>query len=176
VRINKNRNIVAVEFKTNEEAAMKTLLSTTKLGKWQIECYKLSSDMGKICSGVVGLVWHENDLDKLLNMQRQACKIVKISRLPKFSGTSKEDFLVLELDFESNQLPEKAICGFISYRVRPYNPPPLRCYRCQQPQHLASGCTVAVRCLLCAGNHYKDVCTSSTFKCANCGGPHIAIS
>jgi hypothetical protein len=125
---------------------------------------------------VIGPVGHENDHDELLNMQRQACKIAEISRLPKFSGTLKEDSLVLKLDFEGNQLPEKAGFGFISYRVRPYNPPPLRCYRCQQPQNLARGCSAPVRCLLCAGNYYKDVCTSSTFKCANCEGPHIASS
>ena len=107
-------------------------------------------------------------------MQRQACKIVRISRLPKFSGASKEDSLVLKLDFEGKQMPEKAIFGCISYRVRDYNPPPLRCYRCQQHRHHSSGCTAPECCLLCAGNHSKDVCKSTTYKCANCGGPHIA--
>ncbi len=174
VRINKRRNIVAVEFNPNEEEAIKTLLSTMNFGQWQVQCHRPSSDLENTCSGVIGPVGHDVDLDDLLNMQRQACKIIRISRLSKFSGASKEDSLVLKLDFEGKQIPEKAIFGFISYRVRDFNPPPLRCYRCQRHRHLSSGCTAPERCLLCAGNHSKDVCKSTTYKCANCGGPHIA--
>jgi hypothetical protein len=87
----------------------------------------------------------------------------------------KEDnSLVLKLEFEGNQIPDKVLFGFISYKVRMYNPPPLQCHRCQQPGHLSSGCTARECCLLCAGSHSKNVCISTTHKCANCGKPLIA--
>ena len=54
---------------------------------------------------------------------------------------------------------------------------PLRCYKCQQMNHIASGCTGPRRCLLCAGPHDKSECPGSggsKHLCANCGGPHSA--
>jgi hypothetical protein len=174
VRINKRRNIIAVEFKPSEKQEQEKLLSTTKLGNWTIKCYRPTLDPGNSCSGVIGPVGLDVNIEELLDLQKQPCKIVKITRLPKFSGSVKEESLVLKVDFEGSQLPEKVLFGFISYKVRIYNPPPLRCYRCQRPRHLSSGCTAPVRCLLCVGNHSKEVCTSTTYKCANCGGPHIA--
>ncbi len=174
VRINKRRNIVAVEFKTSEKQEEEKLLSITKLGNWQVKCYRPTLDLINSCSGVIGPVGLDVNLEELLDLQKQPCKIVKITRLPKFSGSLKEESMVLKVDFEGKQLPEKVLFGFIAYKVRVYNPPPLRCYRCQKPRHLSSGCTAPVRCLLCAGNHSKEVCTSTTYKCANCGGPHIA--
>jgi hypothetical protein len=81
VRINKRHNIVAVEFNPNEDEAMKTLLSTMNFGQWQSQCYR-PSYLENTCSGVIGPVGHEIDLDDFLNMQGQACMIVRISRLP----------------------------------------------------------------------------------------------
>jgi hypothetical protein len=118
VRINKRHNIVAVEFNPNEDEAMKTLLSTMNFGQWQVQCCRPPSYLENTCSRVIGSVGHEIDLDDFLNMQGQACKIVRISRLPKFSRASKEDSLVLKLDFKGKKMPEKTIFGFILYRVR----------------------------------------------------------
>lgn len=55
---------------------------------------------------------------------------------------------------------------------------PLRCYNCQRIGHTASGCDARKRCLICSGEHSKDLCNinADIIRRANCGGPHIASS
>ncbi|GBO28073.1 hypothetical protein AVEN_95841-1 [Araneus ventricosus] len=78
-------------------------------------------------------------------------------------------------------LPEKAAsikAGYINCKLRPYIPNPLRCFKCQMYGHSQQSCrgTDPV-CGKCAeSGHEINVCTSDTFKCRNCSGPHAASS
>jgi hypothetical protein len=158
VRINKRHNIVAVEFNPNEDKAIKTLLSLMNFGHWQVQCYRPSSDLENICSGVIGPVGHDVDLDDLLNMQSHACKIVRISRLPKFFGASKDDSLVLKLNFEGKQIPEKSHFWFYFLQSEKLQPTTSQMLQVPVTWTPFKWCTAPERCLLCAGNHSKDVC------------------
>ncbi|KAB2568602.1 Nucleic-acid-binding protein from transposon X-element [Lasiodiplodia theobromae] len=56
-----------------------------------------------------------------------------------------------------------------------HRPRPKRCFKCQSYDHLQFRCRAEERCVKCAGTgHREDGCSSSTVKCASCGGPHRA--
>lgn len=51
-----------------------------------------------------------------------------------------------------------------------------QCYNCQMFGHGSSRCNVKPFCAQCAGNHKTAECSVNTIKCANCKGPHKAMS
>ena len=65
--------------------------------------------------------------------------------------------------------------GYISYLVRQYIPPPIRCYKCQRFGHVAVQCRGKHRCAKCGGEHEYGKCgDKAVLKCCNCGGDHSA--
>lgn len=65
--------------------------------------------------------------------------------------------------------------GYMSYSVREYIPPPLRCFNCQRYGHAASQFRGKTRCAKCGGEHVYGKCEQdAVFKCCNCGGNHSA--
>ena len=64
----------------------------------------------------------------------------------------------------------------MSYQVREYIPPPLRCYKCQKYGHVAAVCRGKARCGKCGGeDHEYGKCKQGVkVKCCNCGGEHSA--
>ena len=77
------------------------------------------------------------------------------------------------LCFASSILPPVVSIGYIRFRTRTYNPPPLRCYNCNRYGHKGTHCRSSQRCKKCGGNHSHLDCTNS-MRCVNCGGPHSA--
>lgn len=70
-------------------------------------------------------------------------------------------------------MPDKVYIGFVSYTVRPYIPPPRRCFKCQKYSHVAAVCKQ--RCARCGENHEYGNCEQGMHpKCCNCGGEHRA--
>lgn len=51
-----------------------------------------------------------------------------------------------------------------------------QCYNCQMFGHGSSRCMVKTFCARCAGNHKTTECEATIVKCANCNGPHKAMS
>lgn len=63
----------------------------------------------------------------------------------------------------------------VEMRKKPTNLP--QCHRCQRYGHTKNYCTLALRCVKCAGNHSHTECTKQPnvkLTCANCGGDHAA--
>lgn len=58
------------------------------------------------------------------------------------NGTKQESLSVL-LQFREEVLPARVKVGFMSFYVRPYVPPPLRCFKCQRFGHVAAVCREA---------------------------------
>ncbi|GBL93719.1 hypothetical protein AVEN_166762-1 [Araneus ventricosus] len=82
------------------------------------------------------------------------------------------------LTFQTPVLPKAIKAGYINCKLRPYIPNRLRCFKCQRYGHSQQSCrgTDPV-CGKCAeSGHDINVCTSETFKCRNCSGPHAASS
>ncbi|MGL5710893.1 MAG: hypothetical protein ACRCW9_08670, partial [Cetobacterium sp.] len=86
-----------------------------------------------------------------------------------------KDSLSVMLQFEEEVLSTRVMVGFMSYSVREYIPPPLRCYKCQRFGHVAAVCTGRQRCGQCGGEHkYGECGEDAKLKCCNCGGEHSA--
>ncbi|GBM56306.1 hypothetical protein AVEN_125059-1 [Araneus ventricosus] len=82
------------------------------------------------------------------------------------------------LTFQILVLPKSIKAGYINCKLRPYIPNPLRCFKCQRYGHSQQSCQCTDPvCGKCAeSGHEINVCTSDTFKCRNCSGPHAASS
>jgi len=77
------------------------------------------------------------------------------------------------LSFKDNVLPKRVMLGFMSYPVKEYERPPLRCFKCQRYGHVAAVCNGKRRCRRCSEEHDGKECTGPV-KCCNCGGEHPA--
>ncbi|KAG7157513.1 Nucleic-acid-binding protein from mobile element jockey-like 11 [Homarus americanus] len=70
-----------------------------------------------------------------------------------------------------------------TYKLRPFVPEPLRCYKCQEFGHHQSRCHKKVGCGICSQSHKTEMCvqklkegTTTTAKYPNCGKKHHAWS
>ena len=66
--------------------------------------------------------------------------------------------------------------GFSLFRAVDWIHAPVRCFKCQRFNHVASTCRSSPRCVNCGEDHAPDPegkCTRAT-KCANCDGDHRA--
>lgn len=173
IRINKRRNIVAIELYETDTHNLKALLQATELGKFKVKCSQPLSDT--VCYGVIGPIEEDIDVEEVKEMLKcYTAKVLRVTRLSKFKGGKKELSTTVKIDFEGKILPNKVYLETIAFSVRKYNLPPLRCFKCQGFGHMSNGCTKSDVCNLCSGNHRMQDCTSTTKKCANCAGPHVA--
>lgn len=178
IRINRRRNIVAVELKNSCVENLEHLKNIKQIGKFTVQGYNPSDSLygqGATCSGVISPIGFEDDLEEIRTLLTATAEPVRITRLSKYSNGKKEDSFAIKIDFRGKVLPEKIKLGHISYLVKKYNPPPLRCFQCQRLGHMAGGCTSPQRCLICSGNHKRTECPNQNSpKCANCGEKHVA--
>ena len=178
VRINRRRNVVAVELEFPSTNHIQTLLNVTNIGEFVVQGYRpAEGKLGKHTIGVIGPVDLDVDIDELKELLSASTEILKVTRLAKFRDGAKTQSMAVKIDFAGDQMPSKVKVGYISYTVREYNPPPLRCFKCQRFGHLAGGCTSKTRCLICGGDHQRESCNrTNSPRCVNCGKDHIASS
>ncbi|XP_035994688.1 uncharacterized protein LOC118563661 [Fundulus heteroclitus] len=126
----------------------------------------------RVSRGVITGIPLEEDLEKL-KRNIYGGEVRRLKRLLKtVDGEKIESFSIL-LEFQGDVLPDKVKIGFLSFSVRPYIPPPLRCYKCQRYGHIGSVCKGKQRCAKCGGDHRYDECGADVqLKCCNCGGQH----
>lgn len=104
-------------------------------------------------------------------------EIVAIRRFMKKVNNEKVPLQTVSITFLSNVLPDSVKYDLFSYRVFEYIPPLQQCYRCLKFNHSAKVCNGKQRCSCCGGEHsYRDCDKPSQLNCANCSGPHLAIS
>ena len=102
-------------------------------------------------------------------------KVLEARRLKTTRNGEKCDSLSVMIKFDEPKMPSKVHIGYMSYEVRPYIPPPLRCFKCQKYGHVAAICRGKQRCGRCAGEHEYGKCKEGTkLKCCNCGGEHTS--
>jgi hypothetical protein len=76
------------------------------------------------------------------------------------------------LTFDTPELPEFIMAGFIRIPVTPYIPNPLRCFNCQKLGHSQTRCRNSKICSKCSSSsHSYENCNSDPF-CINCKGKH----
>lgn len=107
------------------------------------------------------------------NISGAAVKDVK--RLRCVRNNERTDSLSVMITFDENKLPDRVYVGYLSYYVRPYVPPPIRCFKCQKFGHIAAACRGKQRCARCGGEHEYGKCGQGIKpRCCNCGGEHSA--
>lgn len=101
--------------------------------------------------------------------------VIGVKRLKCNRNNERGDSLSVMIQFDEDKLPSKVFLGFMSFSVRLYVPPPLRCYKCQKFGHVAAVCRGKQRCARCGGEHEYGKCEQGVDpKCCNCGGKHSA--
>lgn len=100
-------------------------------------------------------------------------KVTKARRLGKKQRDDGRESSAVMLTFMEETLPEKVMLGYLCFRVKKYERPPLRCFNCQRFGHVAVACKGKRRCGKCSEDHDFKECKSQ-IKCCNCGGSHVA--
>ena len=150
------------------------LLKVTHLGKWEVECYIPNRERFK--SGVISPISISSDIALIKDIIATKYKVHEVERLNRRTDQGWVPSTALKVIFDEVSLPGGLKIGHSFYKVRPFVGLPVQCYRCQRLGHTAQGCRAKVRCLVCGGEHNKEVCNSQQLKCANCGGDHTANS
>uniref|UniRef100_A0A146QDP1 Zn-dependent peptidases, insulinase domain-containing protein n=1 Tax=Fundulus heteroclitus TaxID=8078 RepID=A0A146QDP1_FUNHE len=137
----------------------------------KVVCERKIFGENKVCRGVIYGIPIEEDLEKL-QKSIQGGKVKRLKRLLRSVDGKKVQSLSVLLEFHGDVLPDKIKIGFMSFPVRPYVPPPLRCFKCQRYGHIALVCKGKERCAKCGGEHKYEECKGDQIKCCNCGGQH----
>ena len=107
VRLNRRRNLLAIDLHDSDLNQMQNLLKTTQFGKYQVSCSQPLSEC--MVSGVIGPV--ETDISEAELTELIKCKnteVLRVTRLNKFKNTlsgKKEPSLTIKIDFSGNILP-----------------------------------------------------------------------
>lgn len=102
-------------------------------------------------------------------------KVIGAKRLQYVKNKEKLDSLSVMLQFDEERMPERVKIGYVSYPVRPYVPPPLRCFKCQKYERFSVVCRGKQHCARCGGDHAYGKCgEGAKAKCCNCSGEHGA--
>lgn len=129
-------------------------------------------DRGKYLRGVITGIPPEVPVEEI-KTNVSGGKVVEVRRLKMNRNGERSDSFSVMLKFEERVLPDKVYVGYMSYGVRPFIPPPLRCFKCQKFGHVAAVCKGKQRCGRCAGDHEYGKCEEgAALKCCNCGGEH----
>ena len=117
-------------------------------------------------------------LSESVDSVKEGINNVKVREAKRLKTRWQENIcysLSVLLTFEEEKLPERVSIGYMSYDVRVYTPPPLRCFKCQRYGHVAAICKGNPRCSKCSGEHEYGKCEEGAKpKCCNCGGEHCA--
>ena len=153
----------------NSEEQQKNILKKDTLNNLKITSHipGITTKARGVISGIPTSVTIEEIKESLKQYD-----LVEAKRL--MNGKEKTESLSVLLCFKK-ELPVRIQMGYISYLVRQYIPPPIRCYKCQRFGHVAVQCRGKPRCAKCGGEHEYGKCgDKAVLKCCNCGGDHSA--
>ncbi len=101
--------------------------------------------------------------------------VIDARRLQMWKDNKRCESMSVMIQFEGSTLPLRVKLGFVSFSVREFIPPPLRCFKCQRMGHTAKFCKGKIHCAKCGGEHEYGKCEEGVeIKCCNCGGGHSA--
>lgn len=162
VRVNKARNILAVDVK--RPAFKAELLKVTKLCTVPVRAYLPREHSGSF--GVLRDIdpdYTENDIKTQL---QSSIGIVEVKRLGKTSP-------VVRVTFAGEQAPQHVKVGLVRTEVIPYRARPLQCYKCYKFGHIAAACTTMSQLCHRCGKSHDGMCEGAPY-CVNCEGDHAS--
>ena len=167
VKVMMNGNMLI--FCRNESQRRKAMQVKHLLGR-PIECYIPGGGL----KNIKGVIYVSQDIaekaivDQAIGEDGDE-RVVEEAKRFKKEGTA----VLLTFRKEVTTLPTRVYLGYMSFRVKEYSRPPMRCYKCQRYGHAAAACRGDRRCGKCGGNHEFAECSATEAKCCNCGGNHI---
>lgn len=164
VRVNRARNLIAVEAKTPK--LKEVLLNLKELCTTPVRAFLLSPP--NTCLGLIRDVELGLSDDDILNQIRAPVKIWGVRRLGEKSKLVKIVFL-------GKTRPDSLFYGLVRTPVLPFKVKALQCRRCFHYGHIAAVCNRPQACARCGGSH-DGMCESSVPKCINCRQSHEASS
>lgn len=119
--------------KCKDSAQKEKVMKAQTICKKEIAEVRVFGEAG--ARGVISEVAREENVGNL-KMAIKGVTVVNIKRLmANWDGVRVESKSLL-LEFREKNLPERVMVGFISFTVREYIPPPLRCFKCQRFGHV----------------------------------------
>ncbi|KAG0443538.1 hypothetical protein HPB47_014803 [Ixodes persulcatus] len=164
VRVNKARNLIAVEARTPKLKGV--LLDLEVLCTTPVRAFLPSPPntcIGLIRDVELGL----SDAD-IRNQIRAPIKIWDVRRLGEKSKLVKIVFL-------GKTRPDSLLYGLFRTPVLPFKVKALQCRRCLRYGHISTVCNHPQACARCGASHNGE-CESSEPKCINCSKSHEATS
>ena len=175
IKTNKRKGLLVAEMEQVTPGLIEELLSVKCVGKWKVHCYIPERVRNKY--GVISPISIDTDLNKIKEYMTEKYNAKAVERLKKrLQNGEWVASSSIKLTFESEHLSSDVILEHSFYRLRPYVPPPVQCYRFQRLGHTAYGCRARIRCLVCGEEHDKLFCKAQIECCANCHGNHKANS
>lgn len=169
-----NANKLALRFKQLNHAN-NFLLDETFLNKYSLKAYIPAREIEK--TGIIRFVPQNISNKELFTKLSSQYDILAVRRFTKRVGEDRVPLQTVSITFLSNSLPDNVQYDLFSYRVFEYVPPLLQCFKCFKFNHAAKVCNGRQRCSICSKEHfYKDCDNPTQLCCANCSGPHLAIS
>lgn len=169
-----NANKIVVVFK-QYNTANNFLNNVEFLQKHNLRAFIPAAHIEK--TGIIRFVPAHISNKDLYSKLSSRYEIVAIRRFTKKVNNEKVPLQTVSITFLSNVLPESVKYDLFSYRVFEYIPPLQQCYRCLKFNHSAKVCNGKQRCSCCGGEHsYRECDKPTQLCCANCSGPHLAIS
>jgi len=138
---------------------------------------RVTPHRGMRARGVVvsGGLLHDSERDVLEELQPLG--VVEVKRLSSRRDGRVVPTASLLLTFGGTELPSQVTIGFLSLRVRPYVPSPLRCFKCLRYGHTQATCGRKMTCARCGSSEHAEAKSCSAVpKCVGCGGEHSAFS
>ncbi|CAH0703388.1 unnamed protein product [Spodoptera exigua] len=169
-----NANKIAVVFK-QYNTANNFISNSSFLEKYNFKAFIPAADIEK--TGIIRYVPTNLSNKELYSKLESEYEIIAVRRFTKKVGQERVPLHTVSITFLSSSLPQNVQYDLFSYRIFDYIPPLQQCYRCFKFNHSAKICNGKQKCSICAGDHsYRECDNPSAICCANCGGPHLAIS
>ena len=117
--------------------------------------------------------------EKEIEEELKSQGVIKVVRMRKKIGEQLVPLGTLIVTFNQCRLPNFLSAGWLSLKVKPYIPSPLRCYHCQLFGHLSQKCKDRINekpatCSNC-GKEAHGTCNAIP-SCVNCGEKHPSSS
>lgn len=168
ISLTNGRILVECNSKCQQEKA----LALKSLKKFDVEVYvpgTRTKAKGVIYGVPLGI--SNNEIMQEINSE----VVVEAKRIQVTRNSVKVDSQTVVLTFKSQTIPRRVQLGYLSFQVKPYIRPPLRCFNCQRYGHVAAVCRGRRKCGRCGADHSYGECEpQASLCCPNCGEEHSA--
>lgn len=162
-----------IMIKTENVKQAKSLITLTKISHANIEVTEHKTLNS--CKGVVSAYELKYEDSETLLEYLKTQHVTKVDFHTKLINNERIKTGLVFVTFGKTELPEYLRIGCLRLNVRPFIPPPMRCFICHKFGHISKTCPNQSnpKCYNCYEDkhiHSKDEKCTEQQKCINCGG------